>query len=164
MLSKSRFNPKTGVLDFWHEFRKPNPYRWPMMIAAAAPFGLIFYWLSSETVYKDPERPSITYVTTLDEGRTDEEIIASNIENQEVNDLREAQEAQLAQRKRDIYKALGSAIGMDVEEIERRADAERAAEEAADQARRDELFGRTGDAESENGDIGSVSAGAGAAP
>lgn len=132
-------------MDFWNEFRKPNPYRWPMLLASTAPFALIFYWLSGETVYKAPEKPQITYITTFDPDRTDEEIMASNIENQEVQDLREAREQALAERKRDLYKALGAATGMDVEEIERRADERRAQEEAEEQARQDELFGRTGE-------------------
>ena len=142
-LTKSRFNPVPGVLDFWHEFRKPNPMRWPILIVSTAPFALIFLWLSGETVYVTPEQPQITYITSFAPDRTDEEIIASNIENQEVRELREEYEAELAQRKRDMYKALGAAAGMDVEEIERRADANRAAEEAEQQRRLDEAFGRT---------------------
>jgi hypothetical protein len=149
MLRNSRFNPTTGIADFWNEFRKPNPYKWAMLLAAGLPFAAIFYFLGSETYYKDPERPQITYITTLDPARSDAEIEASNLENQEIKELRKARIASLAQRKRDIYKALGSAAGMDVEEIERRADAERAeeetAEEAAEEGRRAEMFGRTGE-------------------
>jgi len=142
MLENSRFNPAPGILDFWNEFRKPNPYRVPILIASALPFALIFYALGSETFYIDPERPTITYITTFNPERTDQEIIDSNIANQEVKDLREQRDAELAQRKRDLYKALGAATGMDVEEIERRADAERAAEEAAEEARREEMLSR----------------------
>lgn len=144
--AKSRFNPKPGIQDFWREFRKPNPYRWPMLFASALPFALIFYWLSGETVYVTPDRPSITYITTYDENRSDAEITASNIANQEVKDLREEAEADLAERKRELYKALGAAAGMDVDEIEARADAERAQREAEEQAERDEMFGRSADA------------------
>ncbi|MDJ0642384.1 MAG: hypothetical protein QNJ15_06180 [Erythrobacter sp.] len=145
-LSNSRFNPKPGIKDFWNEFRKPNPYRWPMLIASSLPFAVIFYWLSTETVYKTPDRPSITYITTFDPNRTDEEIVATNLENQEVKELREQAEEDLAQRKRDLYKALGAATGMDVDAIEARADAERAAREAEEEARREEMFGRQADA------------------
>lgn len=141
MFANSRFNPKPGILDFWNEFRKPNPYRWPILAVSMLPFALIFYWLSGETVYKTPERPQITFITTFDPDRTDEEIIASNIANQEVRDLRAARDAELEQRKRDLYMALGAATGMDVEETARRADAERAEAEAAERARRDEMFG-----------------------
>ncbi|MBD2842801.1 hypothetical protein [Erythrobacter rubeus] len=146
----SRFNPTSGIVDFWHEFRKPNPLRYPILLASMAPFGVIFYWLGSETVYKDPDRPSITYITTFDPTRSDEEIIATNIENQEVKELREEQADRLAQRKRDLYKALGAAAGMDVERIAAEADARRAAEEAAEAEARAERLGRSTDSAGED--------------
>lgn len=159
MLANSRFNPKPGILDFWNEFRKPNPYRMPVLLVSCGPLALIFYWLSGETVYTTPERPVITYVTTYEPGRSDEEIIASNIANQEVKELREAHREELAQRKRDLYKALGAATGMDVEEIDRRGEETRAAEAAAEQARLDDLMGRSADREaSEAGENGSATA------
>ncbi|MEL6237110.1 MAG: hypothetical protein AAFQ90_00810 [Pseudomonadota bacterium] len=140
MSSLSRFNPKTGIADFWTEFRKPNPLRWPMLLASTVPLLVIFYWLSGETHYKTPERPTITYITTLDPDRSDQDIIASNEANQEIKDLREAAEDNLAERKREIYKALGAGIGMDVDKIAAEADARRAAEEAAEEERRAEMF------------------------
>ena len=147
MLANSRFNPTSGIVDFWHEFRKPNPLRAPILLASMAPFGLIFWWLSGETVYKAPERPQITYITTFDPDRTDEEIIASNIANQEVKDLREADAERREERKRELYKALGAAAGMDVEEIDRRAREERAAEAEQEQAELDAMFGRSTEAD-----------------
>ena len=140
-LANSRFNPKTGVLDLWTEIRKPNPYRWPILFVSALPFAVVLYWLSGETVYKAPERPQITYITTYDPERSEAEIVASNERNQEVKELREAEQQRIAERKREIYKALGAAAGMDVDEIEREADERRAAEEAAAEQRRAEMFG-----------------------
>ncbi|MEM8726053.1 MAG: hypothetical protein AAGE86_11090 [Pseudomonadota bacterium] len=92
MFSNSRFNPRPGIADFWNEFRRPNPYRWPILAASSLPFVVIFIWLSSETAYKTPDRPDITYITTFDPDRTDEEIMVSNEANQEVKQLREEQE------------------------------------------------------------------------
>lgn len=143
MSSLSRFNPKTGIVDFWDHFRKPNPLRIPILLVSTLPFVVIFAWLSSETVYLDPPRPDVTYITTYSADRSDQEIAASNLANQEVKELREAEEAKIAERKREIYKALGAATGMDVDKIEREADQRRAAEQAAEEARRAELFGRT---------------------
>ncbi|MEE4201767.1 hypothetical protein [Erythrobacter sp.] len=144
-LASSRFNPKPGILDFWSEFRKPNRFRWPILALSMVPFAVIFYWLSSETAYKTPERPQITYITTFDPDRSDAEIMASNMANQEVKELREAAREDLEERKRDLYKALGAAAGMDVEEIDRRGREARAAEERAEQERLDALLGRTGE-------------------
>ena len=142
MLSKSRFNPASGVSDFWNEIRRPTPYRWPILGLSILPVALILYWALGTTVYGEPERPKVTYITTLDATRSDAEITAENLANQEVKDLRSAELARLAERKREIYKAVGAASGMDVEEIERKAEAERAAEAAAEAKRREELAKR----------------------
>ena len=143
MLSKSRFNPASGISDFWNEIRRPTPYRWPILGLSTLPVALILYWAMGSTVYGEPERPRITYITTLDAARTDAEIMAENLANQEVKDLREAQLERVAARKREMYKALGAAAGMNVEEMERKAEAERAAEAAAEAKRREELANRT---------------------
>jgi hypothetical protein len=143
MLSKSRFNPVPGFADLWNEIRRPRPYRWAFLALSVLPVMLILYWAVSQVEYKAPERPTIDYITTLDDARTDEDIIASNRANQEVKALREAEEARIAGRKREMYKALGAAAGMDVEEIERKAEASRAAEQAAEEKRRAELLAGT---------------------
>lgn len=142
MLSRSRFNPAPGIVDFWNEFRKPNPYRWPILGASMIPAFLIFGWALSQTHYKQPERPKVTYITSFAEDRTIDDIIASNLENQEIKELRAAKQAEIARRKRDMYKALGAAAGMDVEKIAREADARRAAEEAEAEAKRAQQMGR----------------------
>ena len=157
-LAKSRFNPVPGVADFWTEFRKPNPFRVPILLLSMGPFALIFWWLSGETVYKDPDRPSITYITSFDPTRSDAEIIASNEANQEVKDLREEAFEDMEERKRELYKALGAAAGMDVEEIERRGREARAREEAERQAKLDELMGRTGEQAGDGGEQAEPSA------
>ena len=157
-LAKSRFNPAPGIKDFWNEIRKPTPHRWPILFVSCLPLAVIFYWLTGETVYSEPEKPRIDYITSYAPDRTDEEIIASNLENQEIKELRAEAEANLEERKREIYKALGSGIGMDVDEIEQRGEERRAAEAAAEQARRDELFGRSG------GEAGSQAADESSAP
>ncbi|WP_185960181.1 hypothetical protein [Erythrobacter insulae] len=134
----SRFNPKTGFVDFWHEFRKPNPLRWPILALSTMPLVLMYYWVTSETAYKTPDRPDVTYITTYDPDRSDAEIAASNAENQEVQDLKEERARRIAERKRELYKALGAAAGMDVDQIAAEADARRAEEEAALTQRRAE--------------------------
>ncbi|AWW73705.1 hypothetical protein CD351_04595 [Erythrobacter sp. KY5] len=164
VLQKSRFNPAPGVIDFWHEFRKPNPYRLPILLMSSLPIAALMYYLIQDRNYVTPERPQITYISTLAEGRSDEEIIASNLENQEIKNLREAQEEALEARKRDIYKALGAAAGMDVDEIDRRGRAARAAEEAERRAQLDALMGRAEDSESADGDEGPLSDAPGESP
>lgn len=143
MLSKSRFNPASGISDFWNEIRRPTPYRWPILALSILPAALAIYWAMGSTVYGEPERPKINYITTLDATRSDAEIMAENIANQEIKDLREAELERVAERKRELYKAMGAAAGMNVEEIERKAEAERAAEAEAEAKRREEMAART---------------------
>lgn len=132
----TRFNPASGLSDFWTQIRRPQPYRWLILAISMMPVAAMLYWgATATTAYGEPERPKITYITTLDPARTDAQILAENRANQAIKDLRAAEEARIAERKRELYKALGSAAGMDVEAIERKAEAERAAEEAADAKR-----------------------------
>lgn len=134
----SRFNPAGGIADFWNEIRRPQPYRWPILLVSILPAALMVWWGVNSTQYGEPERPQIEYITTLDPARSEAEILAENRANQEIKDLRAAEEARIAEEKRRIYKEIGRASGMDVEAIERKAAAERAAEKAEADKRRAE--------------------------
>ena len=149
----SRFNPRTGAADLWAEFRKPNPYRWPILLASSLPFAAVLYIAFTDVTYKDPDSPQIVFIETFAPDRTDAEIIASNKANQEVKELREAAIAEAQERKREVYKSLGKGLGMDVDKIAADADAERAAQEAAEAERRAAMFG-DGEAANESPDEG----------
>jgi hypothetical protein len=131
-----RFNPGPGIADFWEQFRKPQPYRWPILAVSAAPIALVLYWATEETVYVPPRPPEVTYITTFAEGRSDSEIMASNEANQARNDEIRAQIEELEEQKREMYRALGRATGIDVDAMEAQIEADRAREEAARTAAR----------------------------
>lgn len=141
MLAKSRFNPAAGLADFWTFIRRPTPYRWTFLALSILPAAGMVYWGMNSTSYGQPERPKITYITTLDPARSDAQIAAENRENQLIRDLRAAEEERFAEAKRDLYKALGKGVGMDVEAIEAEAEAERAAEAARAAREREALIG-----------------------
>lgn len=142
MLRNTRFNPGPGLADFWNEIRRPQPYRWPILALSVLPVAGILAWALDQRYYAEPERPRIQYITTLEDGRSDAEIAAEIRANQELKDLRAAEEARIAARKREMYKALGAAAGMDVERMEREAEAERAAAAAAEARAREERAAR----------------------
>lgn len=131
----SRVNPAEGFADLWHELRRPNPYRWPILAASfLATFSLI--WLVARDHWTaPPPKPKIIYITTFAPGRSDAEIEASNVEYQKRKELLEADEAMREEKKKELYRMLGRAAGMDVDKIERDAAAQRAREEAATRAR-----------------------------
>ena len=131
MFSKSRFNPGPGLLDFWHEFRKPNPYRWPILAASALPVGVVLVYLFGDVYYAEPARPEVTYITSYAPDRSDAEIEASNIENQARKDELRAQQEELAERKKQMYRELGRATGLNVDAMEEQIARDKAAEEAA---------------------------------
>lgn len=137
MLSKSRFNPSAGVADFWEYIRRPQPFRLPILLVSAIPFGLIFYWAISERVYLPPERPNVTYITTYAAGRSDAEIEASNIANQQRKDELQAQIDAMEAEKKQMYRDLGRATGLDVDAMEAKIAEDEAKAEAAKQERLD---------------------------
>lgn len=140
MRLKTRFNAKAGFADLWDYVREPRPYRWTFLaVSLAIPLtGLAM--LTQESNFRPPDAPKVTYISTFAEGRSDEEIRQSNIENQKRKDAREAERAELERKKIDAYKTLGRATGLDVETMEREAEIENARERAAAEARQRELY------------------------
>lgn len=126
----NRYNPVTGIGDFWAEFKKPTPYRWPVLIVSALITGSLIYVFGQERYYVPPERPSVTYITSFEPGRTDAEIQQSNEENQRNQDAIRALEQRQIERRQELYRQLGRATGLDVDAME----AEIAAEEAREQS------------------------------
>lgn len=137
----TRLNPAGGIADFWHEFTRPNPYRWPVLAASFAMTGALMFWLIDEKYYLPPEPPKVVFIKTFAANRTEAEIIASNIENQKRKEREAAEQAARNEKVTDIYRAIGRASGMDVEAIEAEAAAEKAREEAAEKARLERLTG-----------------------
>lgn len=130
MRSPSRFNPTGGIRDFWHEIRRPAPYRWPILgLSLLCSFALLF-WVTQERVLVPPAPPKVSFISTFAEGRSDAEIIASNIENQKRKERREAERARRDAEVKAAYRALGRATGLDVDAMERKIAAGKAAGEA----------------------------------
>ncbi|MCB2087638.1 MAG: hypothetical protein KDD98_02280, partial [Sphingomonadaceae bacterium] len=100
----SRMNPGPGFADFWHEFRRPNPYRWPILGLSVLATSLLLFKITTDTVPIPPERPKVTYITSFAEGRSDAEILASNLENQKRQDERRALEQQRMEKRKEIYR------------------------------------------------------------
>lgn len=137
-----RLNPVSGIRDFWQEFRRPNPHRWPVLGASMLISGSLFYAFASERTYIPPASPEVTYITSFAPDRTDEEIVAGNIANQQRQDALAARLKEREELRRSMYRELGRATGIDVDAIEAEAAAERAEAEAQERARQQELMGR----------------------
>ena len=129
-----RISPRGAVSDFIEEWRRPQPYRWQILgLAVAITFAMMVF-LIPDSQRIPPARPEVTYITTWQEGRTDEEIAASNAANQ----ARKEEAARLAEerqaRRREAFRALGKASGFDVDELERQYSEDAPATEPAEPA------------------------------
>ena len=45
-----RLNPAPGIADFWAEFKRPNPYRWPVLAGSAVLTGSLMFMLTDHAV------------------------------------------------------------------------------------------------------------------
>ena len=123
-------SPRGMIADFVDVWRQAGKNRWGIGLAAAACTIAVFSVMWQEGGRGLPRPHQVTYITVWDPHRTEAEIIASNIANQKRKERLAAEQAKREEEVRNIYKAVGRASGMDVEEIERKAAAERAAEGA----------------------------------
>jgi hypothetical protein len=127
--------PGAAVRDFvvlWRE----NPYRWRVLAVSIALTSLMIYGFLPENERAPPEKAQITYISTFEPGRTDAQIVASNIANQKVKEKEAAIEAQRAEMRKQFYRELGRASGFDVDALERQY-SDKPAEKAQTGARAD---------------------------
>ena len=127
-----RFNPTGALSDLVGYWKQPTPYRWQILaLSVAMTFtGMVF--LIPESERQPPKHPTVTYISTFEEGRTDAEIEASNIANQQRQDELQAQRDAAEERRKDRVRALARATGIDVEAMERQIAADKAEQEAAE--------------------------------
>ena len=142
MRLSSRYNPAGGIRDFLNEIRRPTPYRWPVLAGSLLCTGGLLYWVVIESVLVPPERPKVSFISTFEEGRTDAQILASNIENQKRKERQEAEQTARDEEVKAAYRALGRATGLDVDAMERKI----AEDKAAEAARMKALLERKGQA------------------
>ena len=126
-----RFNPVGAFGDLVGYWRQPTPYRWQILaLSVAITFtGMVF--LIPESERAPPRRPTVTYISTFQAGRTDAEIEASNLANQKRQDELQAQRDAAEERRKDRVRALARATGIDVEAMERQIAEAKARDEAA---------------------------------
>ena len=132
-----RLNPRGGLDDFLDYWRQPTPYRWQILgVSVALTFTLMVLFVP-ENQRAEPRRPEVTYITTFEAGRTDEQIRASNLVNQRRQDELRARRAALEERKKEMYRQLGRATGVDVDAMEERIAREERELEVREAAARD---------------------------
>lgn len=132
--------PVGAIADLRAVYGQAGKNRWWLMGLAALSTIATFSLITKDSWKAARPLPEITYITSWPEHRTDAETQAFIKENQRRKEAREAAEAKLREEERKMYKALGRASGLDVDEMERRADADRARDEAAAKAEADAVL------------------------
>lgn len=115
-----------------------NPYRWPVLAAAMGVTLALMILIIPRSEIVPPDKPEVTYITTLPDNRSDAEIIASNIENQKKQDEIRKQEAEQEEYRKDLYRAVGKATLVDTDAMEKQIAKDKAADEAAAKKKRAE--------------------------
>lgn len=135
-----RISPKAAVADFASQWQEDTPHRWPILGVAMASTFAVFMLFIPDSQRAALPRPEIDYITTFAPDRSDAEIIASNCANQAFKDELEARLAERAELRREMYRALGRATFVDVDEAVAEAEAEQeAAREASGAPTQEEL-------------------------
>jgi len=126
-----RISPRRAVHDFVGHWQQPTEHRWPLLGVAIAATFAIFMLFIPDSQRIEPRPPQVTYIASWAPDRTDAEIIASNLENQRRKEEREELLEKRAELRKDIYRALGRATFIDVDEMEAEIQAEASADEPA---------------------------------
>ncbi|MEZ5736335.1 MAG: hypothetical protein R3E09_11155 [Novosphingobium sp.] len=124
-------SPRGAIADFVAVWRQAGRNRWRIAAVSGACTFAVFSVMWQEEARGPPRPPKVDYIRVWPSHRTDEEIIASNIANQKRKERLAAEQAKRDEEVREMYKTLGRLSGMDVDAIEKKAMAERAAEERA---------------------------------
>lgn len=131
-----KISPRGAVMDLLEYWRQPTPYRWQILTLSVAITFTMMMVLIPESVRKPPEKPEVTFISTFAPGRTDAEIMASNIENQKLQDQLTAEREKREEERRERARALGRATFIDVDALEAQMRRRLAAQEAAQEAAR----------------------------
>ena len=124
-------DPVGAIADFRTVWGQAGKNLWWIALAAAAATTGIFSIMVQEEHRILPRPPKVIYITSWRADRSDAEIVASNKANQAYQDKLRAEQAKRDEEVREVYKKIGRMSGMDVDAIEAKARAEKAAEDAA---------------------------------
>lgn len=117
MSFKDDISPIGAARDIFAYFRADRPLKPFLVIASCVPPVLLFFMISLDAGEKSiPPPPTVTYFESWPADRSLAETKAAIAERQKLKDA-------LMEKQRQSYKALGRAVGMDVEKIEREANA-----------------------------------------
>ncbi|MFN3818377.1 hypothetical protein [Blastomonas sp.] len=109
-------SPIRAVGDLKTYWFDQQDHKWRFLLASFAATSTIFAAFFSESGFEVQwKRPEITWVTSLDPGRTDAQIAAENVANQAEKDRLEAERIAKEEERKAQYRRLAEQFGMDTE-------------------------------------------------
>ncbi len=123
-------NPTGAIADFIAVWRSAGRMRWRFVLLAMGVSGTLLSLVVREEERIEPRPPEINYITSWRADRGEAEILSSNATNRKRQERLAAEQAKRDLEVKNIYKAIGRASGMDVDAIDRQAQAEQAASAA----------------------------------
>ena len=135
-------NPTGAISDFVTVFREAGKKRWWISLVAASLTLGSFSLITLDHWKKPRPLPEITYITAWPADRTEAETQAFIAENQKRKDALEKAQQQADEETRALWKALGRVSGMDVDKLDEQGRKDRAAQEAAEKAKLEQLTGQ----------------------
>lgn len=133
-------NPGGAISDLIVVFRDAGPKRWPIALLSAAITVGVFSTLTYESWKIPRPLPTVVYITSWPEDRTPEETAAFIKANQKAKDEQAARIEAYEAEGRKLWATVGKASGLDVEKMQKQAEAERVAEKAKQKAETDALL------------------------
>ena len=128
-------NPAGAITEFRDVFRDAGPTRWRYVaLSALVTLGLFGGLAVTQNWVGARKLPEIDYINSWPADRTEAETRAFIIANQKDKDAREKAQADADAEAQRLWMAVGRATGVDVDTMKKKADAEKAAEKAKQDA------------------------------
>ena len=112
-------SPIDGFGSFVEQWKQPTPYRWQILgISVALTFTMMVLF-APKTERAPPAKPNVIWINSWPENRSEQEILASNVANQKRKDAAAVVEKQREEFRKQFYRKLAKASGMDPDELAR---------------------------------------------
>ncbi|WP_428334458.1 hypothetical protein [Novosphingobium sp.] len=138
----SNVSPRRAIRDIWQILGAPSEFRFPALAIAALITGSIFWLMVNQEGRALPPPPKILYFESWRADRSDKDIIAGNIKAAREAKAQAAAEEARAEDMRQMYKAVGSATGLDTDTMYKQGKIDRIAEDKARAAKDQALLNR----------------------
>jgi hypothetical protein len=112
-------SPVYGIGSFIEYWRQPTPYRWQILGLSVVLTFTMMVMFAPKTERAPPAKPEVIWINSWPEGRSDQQIVASNLENQKRKDADAALARQREEFRKEFYRKLARASGMDPDKLAR---------------------------------------------